>query len=140
MFAFEYGLSGVLVLCGLLPSSSFLLVAAMDSSDCSFSSLCCSRKDCSSARKETIRSSAFSFLEGFSSVLARSAYWSRVREKAVRDAVIWPRREGVRGVTEGVERSRFKEVDCLRAVLKREFWRLLDSCKGELRASLSSPW
>lgn len=35
-----------------------------------------------------MRSWAFSFLEALSSVLARSAYWSRVREKEVREAEI----------------------------------------------------
>lgn len=45
-----------------------------------------------------------------------------MREKEVRDADIWPRREGVRG-PEGVEeRSLRREVDCLRAVLKRVFF------------------
>lgn len=73
-----------------------------------------------SARKEAMRSSAFSFLEGFGSVRASCVYWPRVRVKEVKEAVIWPRREGVGGVER--ERSRFREVDCLRAVLKREFW------------------
>ena len=53
----------------------------------------------------------------------RSEYEFRVREKEFRPADIWPRREGVRVVPEGVEeRSRLREVDCLRAWLKREFW------------------
>jgi hypothetical protein len=73
-------------------------------------------------RKESIRSCAFSFFEGFSSVLARSAYESRVRENEVRDAEICPSREGVSWVPDGGEvRSRFREVDCLSAVLKRVF-------------------
>lgn len=90
----------------------------------------CARKVLRSERKAERRSRALSFLEAFSSDLARSVYWSRVREKAVREAEIWPRREGV-GCCAGEvvvgeeleerERSRFREVDCLRAVLKRVF-------------------
>lgn len=45
-----------------------------------------------------------------------------MREKEVRDAEVWPRREGVSVVPDGgEERSRLREVDCLSAVLKREF-------------------
>lgn len=68
-----------------------------------------------------MRSRAFSFFDGLSSFFTRSAYWSMVREKEVKDAEIWPSSEGVRAVG-GEERSRFREVDCLRAVLKRVFW------------------
>jgi hypothetical protein len=68
-----------------------------------------------------MRSSAFSFFKGFNSDFARSEYESRVREKEVREAEIWPSREGVKGWPGGAERSRFREVDCLRAVLKRVF-------------------
>lgn len=68
-----------------------------------------------------MRSWAFSFLAGLSSVFARSAYESRVREKEVRDAEIWPSSDGVSGVPDGAERSRLRDVDCLRAVLKRVF-------------------
>lgn len=60
------------------------------------------------------------------SVFARVEYWSRVREKEVREEEIWPRREGVGGVVlvgDWGERSRFREVDCLRAVLKMVFYR-----------------
>jgi hypothetical protein len=113
----------VAVLWGLRPSNSVLLFAAWLSSDCSFNSLNCSRKDCSSPRNEVMRSCALSFFAVFNSDLASSAYWSRVREKEVREADICPRREGVRIVpVGGVERSRLREVDCLSAVLKRVFW------------------
>lgn len=45
-----------------------------------------------------------------------------VREKAVREAEIWPRRDGVSCVPAGGDaRSRLRAVDCLRAVLKRVF-------------------
>lgn len=44
-----------------------------------------------------------------------------MREKAVREAEIWPRWEGVRGLLVE-ERSREREVDCFKAVLKRVFW------------------
>ena len=71
--AFEYGLSGVPVLCGLLPRSSWRLAVVCWSSDCSFNSLNCSRKDCSSARNESMRSFALSFFAWFSSDFARSA-------------------------------------------------------------------
>lgn len=41
----------------------------------------------------------------------------------MREADIWPRREAFRGVpVVGEERSRLREVLCLSAVLKREFW------------------
>lgn len=77
-----------------------------------------------SARKDLMRSVAFSVLDGLSSCLARSAYWSIVREKEVRDAEIWPCKEG--GVVVGEEakrsRSRRMEEDCLSAELKVEFW------------------
>jgi len=46
-----------------------------------------------------------------------------VREKEVREAETWPRREGVSCVPGGGERSRLMEVDCLSAVLKRVFWK-----------------
>ena len=49
-----------------------------------------------------------------------------MREKEVREAEIWPRREGVRFVGELGSRSRLREVDCLRAVLKRVFCDLLE--------------
>jgi len=46
-----------------------------------------------------------------------------VREKEVREAEIWPWRAGepVVGAVEKVSRSLRREVDCLRAELKREF-------------------
>lgn len=65
---------------------------------------------------------AFSFFAAFSSCLASSAYESIVRENAVSDADIWPRSDGVSCVPAGGDaRSRFRAVDCLRAVLKRVF-------------------
>lgn len=46
-----------------------------------------------------------------------------MREKEVREAEICPRRDGERGVPDAVEeRSRLREVDCLRAVLKSVFY------------------
>ena len=59
-----------------------------------------------------------------------------MREKEVREAEIWPRREGVKGWVGdvGVDRSRFREVDCLRAVLKRVF------CEGRLFSSVQERW
>ena len=60
------------MLCGRLPSSSERLADVCRSSDCNFNSLNSSRKERSSARKVLMRSSAFSFLEGLSSCLARS--------------------------------------------------------------------
>jgi hypothetical protein len=71
-----------------------------------------------------MRSVALSALEGLSSCLVRSAYWSMVREKEVREAEIWPCREGgvVVGETAKASRSLRIEEDCLRAELKMEFW------------------
>ena len=58
----------------------------------------------------------------------------------MRDALIWPSREGVKGVG-GLERSRFRDVDCLRAVLKRVFWKgVLDLlCGSEALTELELP-
>jgi len=72
---------------------------------------------------------AFSAFWALSSRLVRSAYESRVREKEVRDAEIWPVNEAgaESGEEESVVRSLRREVDCLRAVLKRVFCYLLEA-------------
>jgi len=53
-----------------------------------------------------------------------------VREKEVREAEIWPCREGgvVVGEAAKASRSLRMEEDCLRAELKTEFWESTFSC------------
>jgi hypothetical protein len=71
-----------------------------------------------------MRSVAFSALEGLSSCFVRSAYVSIVREKEVREAEIWPCKEGEldAGSAAKASRSLRIEEDCLSAELKVEFW------------------
>lgn len=122
---FAYGFSGVAVVKGRRPSSSFRFCACIVSSRFSFSSFSCVRNEVSSDRKFLIRSWAFSCFAGFSSCFASALYSSSVLEKAVSEAESEPIAAGV-GVVPSpdemrVVRSRFMEVDCLSAELNCVF-------------------
>jgi hypothetical protein len=60
--------------------------------------------------------------------------------KEVRDAEIWPSSDGVRSVPGGGERSRFMEADCLKRVLKTEFYGLLEGLEEINKDSLFLYW
>lgn len=59
-----------------------------------------------------------------------------MRVNAVNEAEIWPSSEGVTGVDDAVERSRAREVDCLRAALNCEFFRMvsMEGARGKRMA------